>query len=185
MRRAFSSLIIFAMVLPLNACGNKTTLDKIGAIVVTAVNAYALELDQLSVGGSISPEKYEKLRAQAELAKQRAAAFKLELDAFGAITPGNVSQIVLQFASLTTFLQRIIVDAGLSASGLPFRVLTFAINTLITASAVLAGLYPPSGPSPAGAGSTKPYPSPAQVPVTVSTPDRGVQASLKKASLRK
>ncbi len=181
MKNFVVAIIIFALTLPLVGCGNKTTLDRVGAIAVTAVNAASIELDQLCAGGSLTSEKCDKLKPKLALAKVRAGQFRDQLAAFGAITPGNVSEITLQFASFTTFLQQILADAGLAPDSLPIRILTFAVNTLIAASAVIAGIHPPAVvAAQKNAGIPRRNPTPAQVKVVLPSTDGEVQASLKR-----
>lgn len=181
MKNFIVAIIIFALTLPLAGCGNKATLDRVGAIAVTAVNAASVELDQLCAGGSLDPRKCESLKPKLAVAKVRAKQFSDQLAAFGAITPGNVGEITLQFASFTTFLQQILADAGLAPDSLPIRILTFAVNTLIAASAVIAGIHPPAVVDAAKAtGIARRNPTPAQVKVALPATDAQVQASLKR-----
>ena len=55
------TLALVGLTLPLAACGNKTTLDRIGNVAVAAATAFDAALVQYLAGKSISEATYQKL----------------------------------------------------------------------------------------------------------------------------
>src|SRR3990172_511222 len=108
-------LAILSCSLIFQGCGSETTLNRVGAVVLVAVNAYQLELDQLLSQGQISQEKRDKLFAQSVLIKSKAEEFSKLINGFAVIKAGDIPQIILQINGLVGLLDRSLADlAGLS-----------------------------------------------------------------------
>lgn len=167
-----------------SGCSQKTTLDRVGAIVLTAVNAYLIEVNQLHLGGNLSVEKYSALKANGDLAKERAEEFARELVALGEITPGNVVGLTQQVASLTGFFRQLLPDAGLDPKSKAIRILSFAIDSLDAASIVIAGIHPAAVvASNHNTGVLRPNPRSNAVTIKIPKPDREVRQALEAAHL--
>lgn len=183
MKRILAALLIFSLPLASVGCAKKTTLDRIGAVIITAVDAYGIELDQLKAGNNLSEEKYNKLKGQATLASQRAREFATKLSAFGTITPGNVSQITTLVSDTTVFVQTLLRDAGLAPSSKAVRILDFAVSTLNAASIVLAGIHPgPVVTAQRDTGIGRPNPTAQQIVIQLPPTQKDVEAALRAAA---
>lgn len=173
-------ILIFSLLF--NGCTQKITLDRVGAIVVTAVNAYLLEIRQLHAGGNIDNDKYAALKANGDLAKERAEQFAQELHAFGQITPGNVAQLTQQVASLVGFLRQLLRDAGLDPKSKAIRIVSFAIDTLDAAAIVIASIHPAAiVAANRNTGILRNNPTPSAVTIKIPKPDREVTKALEDA----
>jgi hypothetical protein len=155
------------------ACGNKTTLDRVGAVVVAAVSAYSNEIDQLRAQGLISETKYNRAKEKAGAIRLKAEEFNRILSGFAEIRPGDTPAILQQINALAG-----LVDASLSDTALgdlaqnskPIKALRYIRATLDAASIVVAGLFPP----PVAGVQSRPAVRPAVIPsqVVVNLPAR-------------
>lgn len=143
---AVMTIALIGLTLPLVGCGSKTTLDRIGQVAVTAAFAYQTQLDSLLAGGSISQEQYNKLKPGADAALLNAKEFAAVVSGFAEIAPGDVPRITLQISNLVSVFRNTLQNAalgGLAPTSLPVRILQYGIDTLLAASIVFAGLFPP------------------------------------------
>lgn len=174
-----------AILLLQSACAQKTTLDRIGAVVVVAASAFQIEINQLCASGNLDAGKCATLRQRADQVVTRSQQFAGQLAKFGEITPGNISALTLQFAEITGFFQGLLVDAGFSPASRAVRIVQFAIDSLIAASTVIAAIHP-AGVVKAqrSMGIARPNPMPSQVQVAIPKPDKDVQQALDGAGKR-
>jgi hypothetical protein len=185
--KLFRSLLLLSLSfsLVLSGCSKRTTLDRIGTGVVTAVHAYRIEIDQLYVAGNLSERKYRELKDQSQLALRRAEEFARRLAAFGSITPNNVTQLAIEVTNLTLFLEQLLRDAGLLPESKAIRILSFAVATLKAAAIVIAAIHP-GGVVMAtrDTGLARPNPNPSQVNVDLPKADKEVREAIEAAGKR-
>jgi len=177
------TLALLSLTLPLVGCGKKTTLDRIGAIAVTAAYAYQTQIQQLLAGGSITQAQFDKLKPGADAALLNAKEFAQVVSGFAEIAPGDVPKITLQIAALVGVFRNTSQSAalaGLSPAALPVRILTYGIDTLNAAAIVFAGLFPPPAVVSAQSGSGIPIPKKAlkATPLQLPGASKDVQNAL-------
>jgi hypothetical protein len=185
--RNYRTLLLLSLSFSLicSGCSKRTTLNRIGAVVVTSVHAYRIEIDQLYVAGNLSEPKYRDLKDQSQLALTRAEEFARRLAAFGSITPNNVTQLAIEVTNLTLFLEQLLRDAGLLPESKAIRILSFAVATLNAAAIVIAAIHP-GGVVMAtrDTGIARKNPNPSQVNVDLPKADREVRQALEAAGKR-
>lgn len=138
-------LLVLSVSLAFQGCGSETTLNRVGAVVLVAVSAYQLELDQLLAQGQISQEKRDKLFAQSVLIKSKAEEFSKLINGFAVIKAGDIPQIILQINGLVGLLDRSLGElAGIAPTNGAIRALRYAVATLNVAAVVVAALFPPA-----------------------------------------
>lgn len=152
-RFAILSLIISFAVL-CAAC-NKTTFDRIGAVIVAAAESYQRQVDNLFAEKLISQETYDKRKASAAAAIVDAKDYQSLLAKYPVINKGNISQIAGATSDLARKFRATLTNPDLGnlppGSG-PVKALGYAITVLDNASIALAALFPSSpDPTPANA----------------------------------
>jgi len=146
-RKITSVALIFAFILPLSACGNATTLDRIGAISIQAAAGYKAELASLRVGGLLSEAKFARLDRQADALNVSARSLADYLNTLPGVTKENKAQILSKVAELVGIVSGIATNPdliGAKVDSTAIKILQIAIITLQNASIVVAGLNPPS-----------------------------------------
>lgn len=141
------SCLILALILPLTACGNSTTLARIGAISVQAAAGYKAELASLRVANLLTEAKFQRLDRQADALNVAAKALETYLNGLEGVTKENKAQILSKVAELVGLVSAIATNPdliGAKADSTAVKILQIAIITLQNASIVVAGLQPPS-----------------------------------------
>lgn len=180
------TLALVSLTLPLVACGNKTTLDRIGNVAVAAATAFDSALVQYLKGKSISQATYDKLKPRAEALIKEAKDYDALIDGYAEIGPGDVGAITAQTATLISRFRGTLQDAGLfgiSPNATAIKVLNFAVDSLTIASAIFAGLFPPPAVVTAQAGNGIPIPKKSlkATPVQLPRTDKDTQKALNAA----
>ena len=180
------TLALVGLTLPLAACGNKTTLDRIGNVAVAAATAFDAALVQYLAGKSISEATYQKLKPKAEALIAEAKAYDVLIDGYAVIGPNDIGAITFQTAQLVAKFRGTLQDGatwGLSPNSTAIKVLNFAVDSLTVASAIFAGLFPPPAVVTAQAGNGIPVPKKAlrATPITLPKRDKETQKALQAA----
>lgn len=151
MKRKFISSALIALLLTstmlTSACGNATTLDRIGAISIQAAAGYKAELASLRVGGLLSEAKFARLDRQADALNISAKSLADFLNTLPGVTKENKAQILSKVAELVGLVSGIATNPdliGAKADSTAVKILQVAIITLQNASIVVAGLNPPT-----------------------------------------
>lgn len=150
LRRFLAPILILALTLPLAGC-KKTTLDRVGSVLIHSANLYVLELDGLRIQGVISPEKYEKLYAQAKAIQTQAQVIAATIASFpeGKVTRENAAQVMALTGRLFSDLEAILIDpniARLSPDSKTIKVLRYIQVTASAISVTLAAIFPKGTP---------------------------------------
>lgn len=173
---------ILAASLILSGCEQKTTLDQVAAILITATEAFRAEIDDLCRNGNLDARKCAELRGTALLAQARGREFAQKLARFGEIEPGDIPGITAVIGDATGLLQQILVDSGLSPDSKAVRILGYAVKALIAASGAVAIIHPAGAAS--NPGQPRRNPKPSEVRVTIPAPDSEVRRALEAAGKR-
>lgn len=151
MKRNALIAILLSSSLISQGCGSETTLNRIGAVVLVAVNAAQLEIDQLLAQGQITKEKRDQLAAKIAVIRTKAEAFQALINGFAVIKPGDVPAVLLQINGLVALFDDILSDSALGnlapTNGV-IRALRYGVATLNVAAVVVAALFPPTQVQP-------------------------------------
>lgn len=154
MIRRFLMIILLAITtVPLAGC-NKTTLDKIGAGVLTGVRVFKTELDGLLAKKQISPEKHAGLTAKADALGRESTAYRDLIAGFPKITRDNVGQVLSATTRLIVQFRTTLTDpdlGGVAADSKAIATLSYTISILEASAGALEILFPPRVITPAGA----------------------------------
>lgn len=153
-------LVIVLAVLPLAACGKQTTLDRVGGVLLTAVDGYQLQLDQLKSQGVIDAEKYDRLTRKNGAIRAQVAELARVISGFGVIGAGDVPKILQQIDLVAGVVESSLSDPAWTSANAnlgALRALRWIRATLSTTAVVVAGLFPPKPPGVTPA-SAKPAP---------------------------
>lgn len=148
-KRLIAPFLIIALCLPLAAC-KKTTLDRVGAVLVQGATLYVLELDQIKP--QLDPAKWERLHRQALAIQSRATLVASTIAQFpeGKVTRENSAQVVALVGILIEQVNGVLTDpaiAGLGEDSKIVKVLRYVTGTAGAISITLAGLFPPPIPN--------------------------------------
>jgi len=129
-----------------SACGNATTLNRIGAGFVQAAAGIKAEVASLNAAGLLSPEKFARLDKRATGIQTAANALKSYLDSLPGVTAGNKAEVIGKIAEATSLVSALLQNsdlANLPPDNVLIKVLLFANVTLQNAAIVVAGVHPP------------------------------------------
>lgn len=143
---ALAALLILASISQM-ACGNATTLARIGAIITAGANGYKAELASLHVGGLIADTKFAKLDKQADALIVTSKALADYFNSLPGITKENKAEVVAKIAEAVGLFGGVITNPdliGAAKDSLAVKIINAVIITLNNASIVVAGLNPPA-----------------------------------------
>lgn len=164
--KRFNRILVFVFVLvlavlPLAACGKQTTLDRVGGVLLTAVDGYQLQIDQLKSQGVIDVEKYDRLTRKNGAIRAQVAELARVISGFGVIAAGDVPKILQQIDLVGGVVESSLSDPAWTSANAnlgALQLLRWIRATLSTTAVVVAGLFPPQPPgvTPASVKPTSP-----------------------------
>jgi len=140
------SLVLIFSTLMTTACGNTTTLARVGAGFQQAAKGFKAEVASLRAAGLLTPEKLATLDKRADGVITAADTLKEYLDTLPGITAGNKAEIIGKIGEASSLVAGLLQNpdlAGLPSNNLAVQILTFASITLQNASIVIAGIQAP------------------------------------------
>jgi len=144
-KRLTISCLILALILPMTACGNATTLARIGAGFQQAVRGFQGEIASLKASGLLTPEKAQRLERAGRGLTATANALESYLNSLPGVTAGNKAEILGKIAEATSLLSALLQNPdlkGLSPDTLIIKILNFATITLQQAAIAVATINP-------------------------------------------
>lgn len=149
--RQFGSIaLIFVLLfgtLTQAACGNATTLARVGATVVQVSKGITAEAASLRAAGLLTPEKLDALDKKAKAIEISAAALEKYLNSLPGVTASNKAEVVSKVGETLSLVSALAQNpdvVGLSPDNLFVKILTFGNITLQNVAVVLAALNPPA-----------------------------------------
>lgn len=140
------SLVLIFSTLLTTACGNTTTLARVGAGFQQAAKGFKAEVASLRAAGLLTPEKLARLDKRADGIITAADTLKEYLDTLPGITAGNKAEIIGKIGEASSLIAGLLQNqdlTGLPSNNLAVQILTFASITLQNASIVIAGIQAP------------------------------------------
>ncbi len=158
--RKLKSIALIALLtvgtLAQTACGNATTLAKVGAGFKQAAAGFKAEVGSLKASGLLTDAKFAELDKRANGLITAADALNAYLNSLPGVTAGNRGEVLGKIAEATGLVRGLIQNPdllALPANNLAVKILLFADITLQNFAIVLAGLNPPAaGVSAVGVG---------------------------------
>lgn len=144
-RLALIPILLIASLLN-TACGNATTLNRVGSGFVQAAKGFKAEVASLRAAGLLTPEKLAVLDKRADGIIVAADTLKTYLDGLGGITAGNKAETLAKIGEASSLVAGLLQNpdlAGLPPKNLAVQILTFASITLQNAAIVVAALNTP------------------------------------------
>ena len=141
------SLVLIFSTLMASACGNETTLARVGAGFQQAAKGFKADVASLKAAGLLTPEKLARLDKRADAIITASDTLKEYLDTLPGITAGNKAEIVGKIGEASSLIAGLLQNqdlTGLPSSNLAVQILTFASITLQNASIVIAGIQTPT-----------------------------------------
>ena len=129
------------------ACGNETTLARLGTGFKQAAKGFKAEVASLRAAGLLTPEKLATLDKRADGIITAADTLKTYLDSLAGVTAGNKAEIIGKIGEASSLVAGLLQNpdlAGLPSNNLAVQILTFASITLQNASIVIAGIQTPA-----------------------------------------
>lgn len=153
LKRSIVLSLVFALTLGLSAC-KKTTLDRVGSVLIEASNLYVFELDALLAQRAISQETYDRLilRARAIQIQSQTIAATIRSFPGGKVTRDNSVQVVALTGRLIGDFEQVLLDPAIVNLGQDHRAIKILRYAQATSSAIaitLAALFPKGDPSTA------------------------------------
>lgn len=136
------------------ACGNATTLERVGATVVQVSKAITAEAASLRAAGLLTPAKLDALDRKAKAIEVSAQALQSYLNSLPGVNATNKAEVLSKIGetlSLVSGLAQNTEVVGLPPDNLFVKILTFGNITLQNAAIAIAALNPPSSKSARGA----------------------------------
>lgn len=140
------SLVLIFSTLMASACGNETTLARVGAGFQQAAKGFKAEVASLKAAGLLTPEKLARLDKRADGIITASDTLKEYLDTLSGITAGNKAEIIGKIGEASSLIAGLLQNqdlTGLPSNNLAVQILTFASITLQNASIVIAGIQAP------------------------------------------
>lgn len=143
---ALSALLMLGT-LAQTACGNSTTLSRVGNVAVQLAQGFEGEVNALVASGLLKEgPKLTALRQKVSAAKVSANALNSFLVSLKEVNASDKAQIVLKVAELTGIISGVLVNQdafGLSENSGVVVVLRYATISLNQIALVIAALNPP------------------------------------------
>jgi hypothetical protein len=144
--------------LSLTACGNSTTLSRVGSAFQQVAKGFQGEIESLKASGLLSADKAIRLEAKARGLNVAADALANYLNGLSTVNANNKAEVASEIAKATSLLGALLQNPdvlGLSPDTLLVKILNWGNITLQQAAIVLAALNPPpatpkAGPSSGG-----------------------------------
>ncbi len=139
--------LLIAGTLTQTACGNATTLARVGATVVQVSKGITAEAASLRASGLLTPAKLDALDKKAKAIEVSAAALQSYLNSLPGVNAGNKAEVVSKVGETLSLVSALAQNAdviGLPPDNLFVKILTFGNITLQNVSVVLAALNPPA-----------------------------------------
>lgn len=125
------------------ACGNATTLARVGATVVQVAKGIQGEIDSLGNAGLLKDDKLARANKTAAAITIAANALEKHLNDLTSVTAGNKAEITAEIAKTVSLVAGLLQNPDVAALGpdnLLVKVLTFANITLQQISVVFAAV---------------------------------------------
>lgn len=129
------------------ACGNATTLARVGATVVQVSKGITAEAASLRASGLLTPAKLDALDKKAKAIEVSAAALQSYLNSLPGVNASNKADVVSKVGETLSLVSALAQNAdviGLPPDNLFVKILTFGNITLQNVAVVLAALNPPA-----------------------------------------
>lgn len=129
------------------ACGNATTLERVGATVVQVSKAITAEAASLRAAGLLTPAKLDALDKKAKAIEVSAQALQSYLNSLPSVNAANKAEVLSKIGETLSLVSGLAQNAdvvGLPSDNLFVKILTFGNITLQNAAIAIAALNPPS-----------------------------------------
>lgn len=129
------------------ACGNATTLARVGATVVQVSKGITAEAASLRAAGLLTPAKLDALDKKAKAIEVSAAALQSYLNSLPGVNASNKAEVVSKVGETLSLVSALAQNpdvVGLPPDNLFVKILTFGNITLQNVAVVLAALNPPA-----------------------------------------
>lgn len=147
MKKKLTSLalcgLLFTASLTQMACGNATTLARIGSGFQQATLGFKAEVQSLQAAGLLTPQKFAALNRRADGAIVAANALRAYLDSLPGVNASNKAEIIGKIGEATSLVAAILQNpdvTGLPPGNTVVKILTFASITLQNAAIVVAAI---------------------------------------------
>lgn len=161
------------------ACGNATTLARIGASVKQVAFGVRAEAASLRAAGLLTPAKLDALDKKATALVVSAEALEKYLNSLPGVTANNKAEVVAKVGETLSLISALAQNAdvvGLPADNLFVRILQFGNTVLQNAAIVLAALNPPPAGVASGSGAAVPL---AKIKVVIPDVPKGAEKYIK------
>ena len=149
--KRFTALALVALItfgtLPLTACGNATTLERVGATIVQVSKGITAEAASLRAAGLLTPAKLDALDKKAKAIETSAAALQSYLNSLPGVNAANKADVVSKVGETLSLVSALAQNPdvlNLPPDNVFIKVLTFGNITLQNVAVVLAALNPPA-----------------------------------------
>jgi len=129
------------------ACGNATTLERVGATVVQVSKGITAEAASLRAAGLLTPAKLDALDKKAKAIEVSANALQSYLNSLPGVNAANRAEVVSKVGETLSLVSALVQNPdvlSLPPDNLFVKILTFGNITLQNVAVVLAAINPPA-----------------------------------------
>lgn len=145
--KALAITLILALTLSLTACGNTTTLNRVGAGFQQAAKGFQAEINALKAAGQLSDAKFMSLARRANGLITASDVLANYLNGLSGVNAANKAEVLGKIAEATSLVRGLLQNPdllSLANDNLAIKILTFADITLQNAAVVLAAINAPA-----------------------------------------